>query len=379
MDFGYSQEELALKNRVRNFAQEKLLPIRDRIDSIDDYSPEAVKLLAEEGLYRYVVPKEYGGLGISSVAVCIIREELARVCTQADVAFIMSLFASQGIVAYGTEKQKEHYLPQIAIGECCGTAAITEPGCGSDISAISTKAKPEGEYYILNGVKSFCSMGSAAKACVVIATVDSAMKEKGISAFIVDCMTPQPGMQTKIMQIVAPHPVYRIEFTNYRLPRKCILGQEGQGIMVCLSMLGRCRTTVASAALGIAVSAYEETCEWVEKRIAFERPIIKFQSVQLMLADMLVDIEATRLLALRAAWVRDHEDSEESLKQASIAKLFGTEAAQRVVDLAVQIHGGFGVLRGGRVEYLYRAIRALRIYEGTSEISVLLSPAQIAT
>jgi len=371
MDFTYSKEELGLKNRVRKFAAEKLLPIRDRVDSQDECSPEVIKLLAEEGILRYAVPKEYGGEGLSSVALCIIREELAQVCTQADVSFIMNVFASQAINAYGTAEQKQQYLPPMAKGEGLGTASITEPGGGSDIGGVQTVAKLEGDHYVLNGVKSFCSMGAATKACVVIATVNPELKAKGVSALIVDSSTPQPGLKVEIMEIVAPHPVYKITFENYRLPKENLLGQEGQGIEICLSMLGRARTTVASAALGMAISAYEEAVDYAEKRIAFERPIIKFQAIQLILADMIVDIEATRLLALRAAYTRDREDSEESLMQASIAKLFGTEAAQRVVDNAVQILGGQGVMKGSRAEYLYRAVRALRIYEGTSEIQRL--------
>ena len=285
MDFAYSKDELALKERVRNFAAEKLLPIRDRVDSVDDYSPEAVKLLAEEGILRYAVPKEYGGEGLSSVAACIIREELAQVCTQADVAFIMNVFAAQAISKYGTDKQKQQCLPPMAKGEGLGTAAITEPGGGSDIGGVQTVAKPEGDHYVLNGAKSFCSMGAAAKSCVVIATVNPELESKGVSAFIVDCNTPQPGVTVEIMEIVAPHPIYKITFDNYRLPKENLLGQEGQGIEICLSMLGRARTTVASAALGMAISAYEEALAFAEKRIAFERPIIKFQAMQMMLSD----------------------------------------------------------------------------------------------
>ena len=153
MDFNFTKEEAELKDRVRKFAVEKLQPIADRVDSIDEYSPETIKLLAEEGLFKYVVPKEYGGAGISSVAACIIREELNRVCTQADVSFTMSLFATQGISEFGTEEQKQKYLPAIAKGEIMGTASMTEPEAGSDLSAIATTAKLQGDHYILNGTR----------------------------------------------------------------------------------------------------------------------------------------------------------------------------------------------------------------------------------
>ena len=371
MDFEYSEQELELKNRVRRFAREKLLPIADRVDSVDDYSPEVIRLMADEGLFRYVAPKEYGGAGISSVSACIIREELSQVCTQADLSFIMSLFAGHAITEFGTEEQKGKYLPALASGEKVGTAAITEPGAGSDISAIETTATLEGNHYILNGTKNFCSMGAAAEVCVIIATVDPSLEAKGLSAFITDCKNPQPGLKTQVMGLMSPHPVYRIEFSNYRLPRENILGHEGQGFEVVLSILGRARPTVAAAAIGMALSAYEQSLDYVQKRVAFKRPIVRFQAMQLKLADMMTNIEAARWLTLRAAWTRDREDSEESMKQASMAKLFATEAAQRVIDEAVQIHGGYGLIRGSRVEYLYRTIRALRIYEGTSEIQRL--------
>jgi len=371
VDFEYSEQELELKNRVRRFAREKLLPIADRVDSVDDYSPEVIRLMADEGLFRYVAPKEYGGAGISSVSACIIREELSQVCTQADLSFIMSLFAGHAITEFGTEEQKGKYLPALASGEKVGTAAITEPGAGSDISAIETTATLEGDHYVLNGTKNFCSMGAAAEVCVIIATVDPSLEAKGLSAFITDCKNPQPGLKTEVMRLISPHPVYRIEFSNYRLPRENILGHEGQGFEVVLSILGRARPTVAAAAIGMALSAYEQSLDYVQKRVAFKRPIVRFQAIQLKLADMMTNIEAARWLTLRAAWTRDREDSEESMKQASMAKLFATEAAQRVIDEAVQIHGGYGLIRGSRVEYLYRTIRALRIYEGTSEIQRL--------
>ena len=371
MDFAYTEREAQLKKRVRDFARERLSPISERVDSVDEYSPEVIELLSDGGIFRYVAPEEYGGAGISSVAACIIREELARVCTQADVSFIMSVFAGHALAEFGEEEQKRRYLPALATGEKVGTAAITEPGGGSDVSALETTATLKGDHYVLNGVKNFCTMGAAAEVCIVIGTVDPSLGAKGISAFIVDCKGKQTGLETHIMKLMSPHPVYRIDFNGYLLPKGSILGSEGQGLTIVISMLGRMRTTVAAAAIGMAVSAYEQTLGYVEKRVAFKRPLVRFQATQLKLADMITEIEAARLLALRAAWTRDREDSEESMMQASMAKLFATEAAQRVIDEAVQIHGGYGVVRGSRVEYLYRTIRALRIYEGTSEIQRL--------
>jgi alkylation response protein AidB-like acyl-CoA dehydrogenase len=283
----------------------------------------------------------------------------------------MSLFAGHALAEFGTEEQKSRYLPALASGEKVGTAAITEPGGGSDVSALETTATLKGDKYVLSGVKNFCTMGAAAEVCIVIGTVDPSLGAKGISAFIVDCKSTQQGVKANIMKLMSPHPVYQIDFDGYLLPKGNILGSEGQGLTIVLSMLGRMRTTVAAAAIGMAMSAYEQTVDYVQKRVAFKRPLVKFQATQLKLADMLTDIEAARLLTLRAAWTRDREDTEESMLQASMAKLFATEAAQRVIDEAVQIHGGYGVVRGSRVEYLYRTIRALRIYEGTSEIQRL--------
>jgi len=214
-------------------------------------------------------------------------------------------------------------------------------------------------------------MGAAAEACVVIATVDPSLEAKGLSAFITDCKNPQPGLKTQIMKVISPHPLYQFDFSNYRLPKENILGQEGQGLDVVLSILGRTRTTVGASAIGMAVTAYEHALDYAQKRIAFKRPLAKFQAIQLKLADMATYIDAARLLTLRAACTRDREDSEESVKQASMAKLFATEAAQHVIDEAAQIHGGHGLIKGFRVEYLYRTMRTLRVYEGTSEIQRL--------
>jgi len=371
MDFQYSADEAELKHHVTKFARKKLLPIRNRVDSIDEYSQEVIKLVANEGLFQHVVPEKYEGVGISSVAACIIREELSQVCTHADVTFIMSLFAGHAITEFGTEEQKHKYLPALASGNILGTAAITGPEAGSDVSAIATTATPESNYYVLNGTKNFCTMGAAAEACIVIATVDPSLERKGLSAFIVDCKNTQPGLRTQVMQLMSPHPVCQIDFDNYHLPRENLLGKQGQGLEIVLSMLGRVRPTVGAAAVGLALSAYEQALDYAQNRVAFKRPLVKFQAIQLKLADMITDIEAARLLTLRAASSRDREDSEKTMVQTSMAKLFATEAAQRVIDEALQIHGGYGLIRGARIEYLYRTVRALRIYEGTSEIQRL--------
>jgi len=371
MDFQYSEELKELKQRVRKFAEERLLPIAAEVDSRDETSWEVVKLLAEEGLFRHLMPKEYGGFGIKPIQLCIIREELARVCVQASDTFVMSELGGYPIVRFGSEEQKKKYLPPLARGEKIASYALTEPNAGSDIASIETTAILKDGFYVMNGRKCFATNAGAAEVCTVYAKTDPSLGPKGISAFIIDTKNKQPGLSCQAMKLMGPCAEYELIFENFRVPEENLLGERGRGMRIALTSLDLCRTTVGANSVGLAQVAYEEAVKYAQQRKAFGRPLIEFQATQFKLADMVTNIQAARLLVYQAASMTVLGEEEKIIGRASMAKLFATEMAQHVVDEALQIHGGIGLIRGSRMERLYRAVRLPRIYEGTSEIQRL--------
>ena len=365
MDFRFNEEHEMLKNKVRQFAEKQLEPIAAEVDELDEISWEVARLMGEQEIFCLLVPEAYGGVGLKSTPMCIVREELSRVSIHADLIFAEMALCSYPISTYGTEAQKQKYLPPFAKGETLGSFALTEPDAGSDIANLQTTAVLDGDSYVLNGNKCFASVGPAAQTYVTFAKTDPSQGSKGISAFVVEKGTP--GFEGKPMKLMAPHPMAEITFTDCRIPRENLLGELGRGMRVALSTLDCIRMSVGAASVGVAQRAYEEAISYSKKRVAFGQPIAEFQSTQFKLAEMATDIDAARLLVYRSAWLRD-EVSDRVTKESSMAKLFATEMAGRVVDQAVQLHGGYGVVRGMTVERLYRAARQPRVYEGTSEI-----------
>lgn len=370
MDFALTSEQRELRERVRRIAREELLPLAPEADESEELHPEVTSSLRRHGLFRYLIPEEFGGLGLKVVNLCIIREELSYACVQADTTFAMSGLGSYPIIICGNESQKQKFLPPIATGEKLGSFALTEPGAGSDVAAIETTAILEGDFYILNGTKRFISQCGAADVYTVFAKTDPSAGGKGISAFIVEAGTP--GFDTSYkMKLMAAHIIGQPKFENCRVPKENLLGSPGEGMKIALSTLDVYRTTVGAAAIGMAQAAYDEALNYAIERKAFGLPLTGFQAIQFKLAEMITAVEAARLLVYRAAWLKD-SGKERVIKEASMAKYFATEAAQMVIDQAVQIFGGLGVVRGVTVERLYREIRATRIYEGTSEIQKLV-------
>jgi acyl-CoA dehydrogenase len=297
---------------------------------------------------------------------CIIREELARVCGQADTNFIMQGLGSYPITLGGTPEQKARYLPPIATGEAIAAFALTEPHGGSDVISMRTTAVLQNEEWVLNGAKKFISQAGDATTYTVFAKTDPEAGSRGISAFIVEKGTP--GFDdSRRLDLMAPHPIGEPVFEDCRIPYANLIGQPGQGIRLALGTLNTFRTTVAAAAVGIGQAAYDAAIKYARARAMFGQHLSDFQDTQFKLADMAVSLDAARLLCYRAAWLKDSAQ-EDVIKEASFAKLFATEAASRIVNEALQIHGGAGLEKGTRIEQLYREVRALTIYEGTSEI-----------
>ena len=369
MDFRFNPEEEQLRLKVRRLAEEKLAPIADEVDELDYVSPEVVRILAGEDLFRYVIPKEYGGYGIKVVNMCIIREELARVCAQAESTFILQGLGTYPIAVAGTEEQKKLYLPPVASGEKLATFALTEPGGGSDILSMTTTAAPENNEWVLNGSKKFITQTGDADIYTVFAKTDPEKGSGAISAFVVEKGAPGFDDSHKL-KLMLGRSIGEPRFDDCRISSASIIGERGQGIRLALDSLNTFRTPAAAAAVGVAQAAFEEALKYSKERTAFGHRLCDSQAIQFKLADMAVSLDAARLLTYHAAWLQD-TSTHTLVKEPSSAKLFATEAACHIVNESLQIHGATGLEKGRRIERLYREVRAFTIYVGTSEMQRL--------
>ncbi len=370
---------LELAEKVRAFAATEIAPLPPQHD--DDgaraQALEILRLVGRGGWIRHAVPKAYGGLpGAPDLrACCLIRETLAAASPLADSVFALQCLGSMPITLAGSEEQKQRYLPAVAAGEMMSAFAMTELEAGSDVSAIATRAQSDGAGYRLDGGKAFITNAGVADYYVVFAQADPDAGTRGLSCFVVDAVTP--GLRFVRPQVLSePHPLGEIAFDGCRLPASSRLGTEGEGFEVGMRTLDRLRATVAAAACGMAERALAEALAHVNRRRQFGRPLADFQLSQQKLARMATDLAAARLLTYRAAAAADG-GAERVTLEAAMAKSFATEAAQRIVDDAVQLAGGRGVLADSPVDRLYRAVRALRIYEGTTEIQHLVIAGQV--
>ncbi|WP_425418310.1 acyl-CoA dehydrogenase family protein [Oricola indica] len=303
-------------------------------------------------------------------SLCIMRETLARHSGLADFAFAMQGLGTGAISLFGTEAQKDEWLPRTRAGKAIAAFALTEPKSGSDVANIELAARRDGDLYVLDGEKTWISNGGIADVYTVFARTGEAPGAKGLSAFIVPAETP--GLEiAERLETVAPHPLARLAFEECRVPASAMIGKPGEGFRIAMSVLDVFRPTVAAAALGFARRALDETVSRVQARRLFDAPLFDLQMVQGHVADMALDIDAAALLVYRAAWLKDSGAARIS-REAAMAKLFSTDRAQQVIDKAVQLHGGDGVRRGHVMESLYREIRALRIYEGASDVQKVI-------
>lgn len=350
------------------------LHLSDAHDSdIDNTCRMLVKSLGTAGWLRYCVAAEDGGAlsKIDARAICLLRETLAYRSTLADFSFAMQGLGSAAISLFGNTAQKSAYLPRVANGTAIAAFALSEDDAGSDAAALRMTAVLQGETWILNGEKTWVSNGGIADFYVVFARSEISEKSaaRGISAFIVDAATPGLSIVERI-ETLAPHPMARLRFDNCRLSTNQLIGEPGKGFQIAMQTLDLFRISVAAAALGFARRAYDEALHHVQSRRMFGAHLADMQMTQATLADMATAIDAAALLTYRAAWQIDQ--GRPATREAAMAKLFATENAQQVIDAAVQLFGARGVRKGEIVEALYREIRALRIYEGASEIQKLV-------
>ena len=326
-----------------------------------------VRQLGDGGWLHHAVGKD--SAAIDTRAICLIRETLARHNGLADFAFAMQGLGSGAISLFGSDANKERYLPRVARGEAIAAFALSEPQAGSDVAAMQCSALAEGDGFVLNGEKTWISNGGIADFYVVFARTGEAPGARGISAFIVDADTPGLEISERI-NVIAPHPLARLAFKNCRVNAGRRLGDAGQGFKVAMATLDVFRTSVAAAALGFARRAFDEAIKHASTRKMFGQTLADFQLTQAKLADMATGIDAAALLTYRAAWQRDQ--GRKVTREAAMAKMTATETAQKVIDAAVQMFGALGVVSEHPVERLYREIRALRIYEGATEVQQLI-------
>jgi acyl-CoA dehydrogenase len=339
---------------------------------VDAECRSLVKALGAGGWLRHAVAgREFGGAGeaLDTRTLCLIRETLARHSGLADFAFAMQGLGSGSISLQGTQEQKQRYLPKVARGEAIGAFALSEPEAGSDVAAMRCASRIDGEHAVLNGEKTWISNGGIADFYVVFVRSGEADGARGISAFIVDADTPGFEIAERI-EVIAPHPLARLKFSDCRVPLTQRIGEGGQGFKVAMRSLDVFRTSVAAAALGMARRALDEALHRATTRPMFGQRLADFQLTQAKLATMATTIDSAALLTYRAAWLRDQGHS--VTKEAAMAKMAATEGAQQVIDAAVQLFGGLGVVSEHPVERLYRDVRALRIYEGATEVQQLI-------
>ena len=368
----FTDDHSALQTQARKWVDQNLRAERETEVDLEPRARSLIQALGASGFLKRAVPRQFGGAReqVESRDLCILREQLARGDALADTMFALQALGSYPITLAGGATQKQNYLPRVASGAAIAAFAITEPEAGSDIASLQTAAVRRGEQFILNGTKRFISNAGIADFYVVFASTAPEKKAKGVSAFIVDENAPGLAVKEKT-QLLSPHPIGVVEFTDCIVPQAALLGVEGDGLKIALETLDLLRCSVAAAAVGFAQRALEEAVRYSKSRRQFGRAIAEFQGIQFKFAEMATEMEAARLLVYQAAWAHDCGNADAKQKS-SMAKFYATEAAQRVVDQALQIHGGVGLVAGSVMERLYRDVRALRIYEGTSEIQKIV-------
>jgi alkylation response protein AidB-like acyl-CoA dehydrogenase len=371
-----TSEHEMIRQAARDFAQKEIAPIAAEFDESGDFPIKTIEKMGEMGFMGIEVPEEYGGAGMDTLSYVLALEEICK--ADASHGTIMSVNNSlfcYGLLRFGTESQKQNYLAAVASGEAIGAYSLTEPMSGSDAGAMRSRAKRDGDVYVLNGRKSWVTSGPVANTIVVFMMTDPDKKHRGITAFLVE--TDKPGFQVGKKEPklgIRASATSEIVFEDYKVPVENRLGEEGEGFKIAMTVLDAGRIGIAAQALGIAEAAYEASLEFAREREAFGQKIGEFQGIAFQLADMKTRIEAARLLTYNAAMAKEQakKSGERFSLEASIAKLFASETAMFVTHAAVQIHGGMGYSKELPVERYFRDAKITEIYEGTSEIQRLV-------
>ena len=368
MDYFLTEDQVMIKEMTRQIAEEKVVPVREELDDKEEFPREIMKVLAEADLFRLFIPEEYGGLGKGCLELCIAVEELSRACLGVSTTYAANALGASPILLFGSEEQKKKYLPDIAAGKRLVAFGLTEANAGSDAAGIQTTAELDGNEYILTGTKQWITNGGEAEVYTIIAMTDKSKGARGAAAFIVEKGTPgfNFGKKEKKMGIRASA-TSELIFDNCRIPKDNILSREGIGFIITMKTLDNARTGVGAQGVGVAQGAFEEAVKFARKRVQFGQPVISFQAVQHMLADMATEIEAARALVYSVARYID-SGAKDVTKESAMAKVFATDMAMRVTTNAVQVMGGSGYMREYPVEKMMRDAKILQIYEGTNQI-----------
>jgi len=367
-----SETQALIRDTMRAFAAERLAPAAARWDREGHFPRDELRALGELGAMGVVTPERWGGAGLDYVSLAVALEEIAAGDgATSTIVSVQNSVVCGPIAAFGTDAQREQYLKPLARGEWLGCFCLTEPQVGSDAGAIATRAERSGDHFVLNGVKQFITTGKNADIAVVFAVTDKGAGKKGISGFVVD--TKSPGyivarVEDKLGQRASD--TAQILFENCRVPAANLLGREGEGYRIALSNLEAGRIGIAAQAVGMARAALEAALAYARERTSFGTPLTGHQAINFKLADMATEIEVARQMVWHAAALRDA--GQPCLKEASMAKLFASEMAERVSSSAIQVHGGYGYVNDFPVERIYRDVRVCQIYEGTSEIQRLV-------
>jgi alkylation response protein AidB-like acyl-CoA dehydrogenase len=373
-----TQEQEMIRDTMRAFAQERLAPFAAEWDKNHTFPAAALKELGELGALGMVVPEEWDGAGMDYMSLVLTLEEIAAGDgATSTIVSVQNSLACGITMKYGTDAQKEEWLKPLARGEKLGCFCLTEPHTGSDAAAITTRADRDGDYFVINGVKQFITTGKHAQMAIVFAVTDKAAGKKGISCFLIPCDTPGfiVGRTEDKMGQHASDTV-QIILENCRVPTSALLGKEGDGYKIALSNLEAGRIGIAAQSIGMARAAFEAAVRYAKERVTFGQPIIEHQAVNFRLADMATLLDAARLMVWRAASLKDA--GKPCLKEASMAKMFASEAAEKIASDAIQIHGGVGYTSDFPVERIYRDVRICQIYEGANDIQRLVIGRSIA-
>ncbi len=372
MDYDFNERETMIRDLTRKIAKEKVLPVRAELDEKSEFPTEAMAAMAQADLFRVFIPEAYEGIGGGCMEICIVAEELSRVCAGVATTYSANALAAQPIVISGNEEQKRKYLSRIASGKSFAAFALTEPGAGSDAGAIQTTAKETDTGYVLNGTKQFITNGEVAEIYTVLASTDPSRGARGLSAFIVEKGTPgfSFGKEENKMGIRASKTTELI-FQDCEIPKENLLGRKGAGFLTAMKTFDHTRPGVGAQAVGIAQGALDEAIHYAKEREQFGKPITAFQGIQFMIADMATQIEAARALVYATARMIDR-GVKNTARESAMAKLFASDMAMKVTTDAVQVVGGYGYMRDYPMEKFMRDAKITQIYEGTNQIQRLV-------
>ena len=368
MEYCLTEQQKMIKNLARRIAEEKILPVRAALDENEEFPWAIMRDLAESDMFRVFIPEEYDGLGGGCLELCLVVEEISRVCAGVAVSYAVSALGSLTLLEYGTEEQKQKYLPDIASGKKLAAFALTEATAGSDASAIKTTASRVEEGYIVNGTKQFITNGGDAEIYTVVALTDKEKGARGASMFLVEKETPGFSFGKKERKMgIRSSSTRELVFRDCLIPEENRIGREGMGFIMTMRLFDRSRPGIAAQAVGLAQGALEASVDYARQRIQFGHPIISLQAIQHMLANMATDVEAARALVYATAKTIDSGAKNISM-ESSMAKVFASDVAMRVTTDAVQIFGGAGYMRDYPVEKMMRDAKIIQIYEGTNQV-----------